>query len=627
MFIYKITNLLTQEVYIGQTINMEHRMRGHYASDNFRDYVTKYGRTILDVKILKEVPDEQANKVECIETLKCRLNGEKVLNSGYGTYSSKAINKCLQRYPDLNAEQLYEKLCEKHPKMRTIDMSQPYYVFKIFNDDGEIYFGKNAENKKDKINIKKTLELFKNKNVEIKIIKKCTYEEAFELCFTLCVKAYLNNEKLVNIYFGKTRGDVIKNIHKYSPHLDYEGILRELSFSKEGIYRICELHNTNNDKYYICSTTDLLYNNILGRWRSTHPVKQDLEKYHYNGFEIKELCICKDRKDAIKQSELITEQYIKNEYDLYNIRKGGKMIKQKTYIISRLENTNTNEVIYHYTNDKKFASIEKEFTHYPEFINEYKLNGMQNLKLDIYKNQTLNDYSKMIIHSVLHENNKNDIDVLRLEIIKHLCDKPVNEIVPFIREDLSDKQLKQNAKQICGNTRYRFIHVFINEQTKQVQISVNADRLQNVIQSCLFCDKSLLIAKTINYGEFEKMNIEACREAIKLMWQGYELQTENIGRVKMSWFRKFKANLGHESLERALEIYNMYLTQEKLLFWFQYHDDIHISYSKKTMFGYVYKNFLNPEKIQLHFLGYLKDFNLDDIISSFNQNVICHIKQ
>jgi hypothetical protein len=151
--------------------------------------------------------------------------------------------------------------------------------------------------------------------------------------------------------------------------------------------------------------------------------------------------------------------------------------------------------------------------------------------------------------------------------------------------------------------------------------------LQNVIQSCLFCDKSLLIAKTINYGEFEKMNIEACREAIKLMWQGYELQTENIGRVKMSWFRKFKANLGHESLERALEIYNMYLTQEKLLFWFQYHDDIHISYSKKTMFGYIYNNFLNPEKIQLHFLGYLKDFNLDDVISSFNQNVICHIKQ
>lgn len=123
------------------------------------------------------------------------------------------------------------------------------------------------------------------------------------------------------------------------------------------------------------------------------------------------------------------------------------------------------------------------------------------------------------------------------------------------------------------------------------------------------------------------MNIEACKKAIRLMWQSYELQTESIGRVKMSWFRKFKANLGHESLERALEIYNMYLAQEKLLFWFQYHDDIHITCCKKTMFGYVYKNFLNPEKIQLHFLGYLKDFNLDDVISSFSQNVICHIKR
>jgi len=620
MSIFKMTNLLTGEIYIGASRGCDNaeKVKPKHIPKHFKTY--DYDDIKFEfIKICNESDELEQKTIAIIDAIK---QNEKIINMYYGKFKRNVVEQYIKNYSNLSTKEIYDKLNANEKINKIVDKTRTYYALKYYTDN-EIYIGRN----KDICIDDKTYENFKDKNICMEILGQGDFYQTFDICLRECIKLYLNNENLLNTIFGRIPKNTVEQIHRFSPHLNTEEIIREISFIKNEINRIYLIIDKNENAYYVGRTNHALYQRLMGHYNDTTALAKSMKKYNLENFIIKELYVCKNLEEARQKEREYTDLYFNKGYKMYNIRTGDVMIRKSSYNIYKLTNLLTNEVIYKYDNFITFVGIESVFIHYPEFISEYKLNGMQNLKLDIYKNQTLDDYSRMIIHSVLHENNKNDIDVLRLEIIKHLCDKPIDEIVPFIQENLSDKQLKQNAKQICGNTRYRFIHVFINEQTKQAQISVNADRLQNVIQSCLFCDKSLLIAKTINYGEFEKMNIEACKEAIKLMWQDYELQTENIGRVKMSWFRKFKANLGHESLERALEIYNMYLTQKKLLFWFQYHDDIHIACCKKTMFGYIYNDFLNPEKIQLHFLGYLKDFNLGDVISSFNQNVICHIKR
>ena len=121
MFIYKITNIKTQEFYIGQTIkNIEYRFRKHKEMSirgggyKLHNAMRKYGTENFNIKILDTATNlEQLNEKEIhyIDTLKPYYN---ILPGGQIRLTEKSIEKMRQSLiGKKHSKELVEKRLKK----------------------------------------------------------------------------------------------------------------------------------------------------------------------------------------------------------------------------------------------------------------------------------------------------------------------------------------------------------------------------------------------------------------------------------------------------------------------------------------------------------------------------------
>lgn len=67
--IYKITNKINGKIYIGQTVNLENRLKEHFSKQNctgkkFRNAINKYGKENFEYEVLEWVESDKLNERE-----------------------------------------------------------------------------------------------------------------------------------------------------------------------------------------------------------------------------------------------------------------------------------------------------------------------------------------------------------------------------------------------------------------------------------------------------------------------------------------------------------------------------------------------------------------------------------
>ena len=122
--IYKITNIVTQDCYIGSAVNLNSRKRTHFANMNLGKHpnkhlqasCNKYGKENFTFEILAKCPKEYLLKLEqfFIDTIKPSFNKRKEVNSNLGMVLTEEhkqkISKANKNHPD----RVGRKLTDEH---------------------------------------------------------------------------------------------------------------------------------------------------------------------------------------------------------------------------------------------------------------------------------------------------------------------------------------------------------------------------------------------------------------------------------------------------------------------------------------------------------------------------------
>lgn len=122
--IYKITNLVTEDCYIGSAVNLNSRKRTHFANMNLGKHpnkhlqasCNKYGKENFIFEILAKCPKEYLLKLEqfFIDTIKPSFNKRKEVNSNLGMVLTEEhkqkISKANKNHPD----RVGRKLSDEH---------------------------------------------------------------------------------------------------------------------------------------------------------------------------------------------------------------------------------------------------------------------------------------------------------------------------------------------------------------------------------------------------------------------------------------------------------------------------------------------------------------------------------
>jgi len=122
--VYKITNLVTGDCYIGSAVNLNSRKRTHFANMNLDKHpnkhlqssYNKYGKENFSFGVLAKCPKEYNLKLEqfFIDILKPTFNKRKEVNSNLGMVLTdehkEKISKANKNHPD----RIGRKLSEEH---------------------------------------------------------------------------------------------------------------------------------------------------------------------------------------------------------------------------------------------------------------------------------------------------------------------------------------------------------------------------------------------------------------------------------------------------------------------------------------------------------------------------------
>lgn len=127
--IYKITNLITQDSYIGSAVNLNSRKRTHFANMNLSKHpnkhlqasCNKYGIDNFQFEVLAKCPKEYLLKLEqfFIDILKPTFNKRKKVNSNLGMVLTEEHKRKISESNTNNPKRIGKKLSEKQKeKMR-----------------------------------------------------------------------------------------------------------------------------------------------------------------------------------------------------------------------------------------------------------------------------------------------------------------------------------------------------------------------------------------------------------------------------------------------------------------------------------------------------------------------------
>lgn len=127
--IYKITNLVTRDYYIGSAVNLNSRKRTHFANMNLGKHpnkhlqssYNKYGKENFSFEILAKCPKEYNLKLEqfFIDILKPTFNKRKEVNSNLGMVLTEEHKRKISESNTNNPKRIGKKLSEEQKeKMR-----------------------------------------------------------------------------------------------------------------------------------------------------------------------------------------------------------------------------------------------------------------------------------------------------------------------------------------------------------------------------------------------------------------------------------------------------------------------------------------------------------------------------
>lgn len=127
--IYKITNIITQDSYIGSAVNLNSRKRTHFANMNLSKHsnkhlqasCNKYGIDNFQFDVLAKCPKEYLLKLEqfFIDNLKPTFNKRKEVNSNLGMVLTEEHKRKISESNTNNPKRIGKKLSEEtKQKMR-----------------------------------------------------------------------------------------------------------------------------------------------------------------------------------------------------------------------------------------------------------------------------------------------------------------------------------------------------------------------------------------------------------------------------------------------------------------------------------------------------------------------------
>ena len=122
--IYKITNLVTRDYYIGSAVNLNSRKRTHFANMNLGKHpnkhlqssYNKYGKENFSFEILAKCPKEYLLKLEqfFIDNLKPSFNKRKEVNSNLGMVLTEEHKRKISKSNTNNPKRVGRKLSKEH---------------------------------------------------------------------------------------------------------------------------------------------------------------------------------------------------------------------------------------------------------------------------------------------------------------------------------------------------------------------------------------------------------------------------------------------------------------------------------------------------------------------------------
>lgn len=122
--IYKITNLITQDSYIGSAVNLNSRKRTHFANMNLSKHpnkhlqasCNKYSIDNFQFEILAKCPKEYLLKLEqfFIDNLKPTFNKRKEVNSNLGMVLTEEHKRKISESNTNNPKRVGRKLSDEH---------------------------------------------------------------------------------------------------------------------------------------------------------------------------------------------------------------------------------------------------------------------------------------------------------------------------------------------------------------------------------------------------------------------------------------------------------------------------------------------------------------------------------
>ena len=426
--IYKITNLHNNEVYVGQTTqDIQKRFNVHIGSEKFRRYVAEYGKDILKLIVLKQVNKENALKEEAIETIRCIINNEKVLNKHCGATPVEFVMKIINENKDLSADEVYEKIINKRN-----DCNCNFGNKKTLN---EIVYVTNLQDKKVYISHCSSFEEIKYENYTI--IGIFPYNVACEKCLDECIKYALNGFTLINKHCGKYKShSVLRIINEFYINLDFDTAKKEIT--QVNMYRIYKITNLVTNKVYVGRTKNLTRYRFLNHYNSQSELGKDMKKYGLENFTLEILCFCQTKCEADKMEQFYTEKFLSQ--NVYNLHKSDLPIDLDSYIIYKI--SYKNDVIIRVDNFKldihkllRGSKFEKIYSKYRDSVFDVEKIGSISKSVfecfDIFHNENMfNNLQKFI-------NSKYSSYILD---IKNACEnvyqKRYNDVLASINQKL-----------------------------------------------------------------------------------------------------------------------------------------------------------------------------------------------
>ena len=400
--LYKITNTLTNEIYIGSTQKtLKECLNDHIRSELFFSYVIQYGINILCIEEIKKIDESKSLEEKTKELLKHRLNNEKILNKYYGNTPIEYIEKIIKQFPDDSVENIYKKIKSKKPYNKKAINKQELIVFEVF--DNGVY-----------ISCDSSIDKIASRFDDFEILGKFDYDKAQELCLDESIKYALKNVELKCNHAGiYKKSSLMRIINEFYVNLTFDVVKNELTNQK--IYRIYKITNLINNKVYIGRTNKIARYRFLDHARAFSDLGKDMRKYGKKNFSIEILCYCNTKEEAEEKEIYFTRQFS----NTYNKRENNDLIRFDQYNIYLLECNNESVVV---VNDTKYdtsnlvrgTKLEKHYkTHRESNIKIIQIGSISKQafeQFDLFHNEdlfnNLENFVSTQYHNLLHEVNQ-----------------------------------------------------------------------------------------------------------------------------------------------------------------------------------------------------------------------------